>query len=107
MAIIKESTDGIEITWGAEMRTIPLLTREEAEKFLPQVLEASKEWEHGGGDQFTLPLEVILSAMRRRYPETTIAEIEENFDPYDWSEVWQRIWSATYLNLLAIKGPTH
>jgi hypothetical protein len=71
------------------------------------VLEASKDWERGKGDHFSLPLEVYHSALRRRYPDITIREIEENFETEDFADAWKHIWGTSYLNLMSIKGPVH
>ena len=106
MAILKESENGIEVSWrNGGSRVIPLLTRDELRAFAPRVFEESKEWENDKGDMFTLPLEMFHAVLRRRYPNITILEIKDNLDHRTFVDAWQKLWAASWLNLVKIVGP--
>jgi hypothetical protein len=105
MAIIRESADGIEIPWSDGTRLMPLLTREEVERFWPRVQTKQKEWLDGTDtDAISLPLEIICAAMNRKYRELTLADLEDNLTPSTLKALWQALWAATYLYHVPVKS---
>jgi hypothetical protein len=70
MAIIREDSEGIEISWSEGTRIVPLLTLEEVKVFWPKVERKQREWLDGtDNDAITVPLEIIHSVMKRNYPD--------------------------------------
>ena len=105
MGIIRESTDGIEIRWSGGTRLVPLLTREEVERFGPRVEKKQKEWLEGTDtDATSLPLEIIHAAMRRNYRDITIADLENNLTLSTLKALWHALWAATYLYHVPMKS---
>ena len=105
MGIIRESADGIEIRWSDGSRLVPLLTREEVERFWPRVETKQKEWRDGTDtDAITLPLEIIHAAMSRNYRGITIADLEDNLTSTTLKALWHALWAATYLYHAPVKS---
>jgi hypothetical protein len=106
MSVISKGVDGIEISlMDGSRRIVPLLTRDELEKWRPEVAVAEIEWskDEDSSDIFSLPLTVIFAAMQRRYPTMTRDELEENLDSRTLKQLWQQWWILSALNVTA--GP--
>jgi hypothetical protein len=103
MSIVAESAEGIEITWLAGgTRVVPLLTFDQVKELWPEVDQTQKEWLAGTNDDaITLPLRVILSAMQQNYPDLTISDLEANLTTATLRDLWQKLWSVSYLNMAA------
>ena len=105
MTIIRESAKGIEIPWSDGARLVPLLTREEVERFWPRVQTKQKEWLHGTDTgAISLPLEIIHATMSRKYPGLTTADLKDNLTPSTLKAVWQALWAATYRHHVHVKS---
>jgi hypothetical protein len=108
MAIIRETSEGIEFRWrDGSIRVLPLMTIDEYRAWLPKVTEAKRRWLEreepvrfdGSDDAITLPLQVIHAVLSRRYPDVTSQELEESLDVPTLNTLWHNLWSLSHLNL--------
>jgi hypothetical protein len=93
MPILRESIDGIEVTWGddnRETRVVPLLTPEEY-----QTARDYMERAHEAEDPtipYIVAAAVIRNALIRRYDDAlSVLDVVENLDARDVAPLWNKL----------------
>jgi predicted nucleic acid-binding protein len=93
MPILRESIEGVEVTWGddrRETRVVPLLTPEEyqtAREYMERALEAED-----ATIPYVVAAAVIRSALVRRYDDAlSVLDVVENLDARDIAPLWNKL----------------